>query len=358
MLRLLAVYLRPYRTQLALVMVLLLAQALTNLALPNLNAAIINNGIAKGDIPYILRTGAVMLLFTVVMGITAVVGVYWGSKTSMAFGRDVRAAIFRKVETFSQTEVNRFSTASLITRNTNDVQQVQMVVLMGLNMMILAPILAIGGIIMAVREDAPLSLILLVVLPLMSVFIALMVKRAMPLFRAVQIKIDRINQVTRETLAGMRVIRAFVRTDYEERRFERANADLADTATRVGKIFAVMIPTLFGILNLSTVAVMWFGSLRVASGAMPIGNLTCSRWCLVPLRPPTASKKCSTPSHSCVTPRCRRPQQRRTGPSSFGTWTSATPTLPTRCCTASASRQVPAKSPRSLVAREAASPRW
>jgi len=274
MLTLLSTYLRPYRRQLALVMVLLLAQALTNLALPALNAAIINNGVAKGDIGYILRTGGVMLLFTVIMGVTSVVGVYWGSKTSMAFGRDVRAAIFRKVETFSQTEVNHFGTASLITRNTNDVQQVQMVVLMGLNMMILAPILAIGGIIMAVREDAPLSLILLVVLPLMSVFIGLMVKRAMPLFRAMQVKVDRINQVTRETLAGMRVIRAFVRTDYEERRFERANADLADTATRVGKIFAVMIPTLFGILNLSTVAVTWFGSLRVASGAMPIGNLT------------------------------------------------------------------------------------
>jgi len=274
MLTLLSTYLRPYRRQLALVMVLLLAQALTNLALPALNAAIINNGVAKGDIDYILRTGGVMLVFTVIMGVTSVVGVYWGSKTSMAFGRDVRAAIFRKVETFSQTEVNHFGTASLITRNTNDVQQVQMVVLMGLNMMILAPILAIGGIIMAVREDAPLSLILLVVLPLMSVFIGLMVKRAMPLFRAMQVKVDRINQVTRETLAGMRVIRAFVRTDYEERRFERANADLADTATRVGKIFAVMIPTLFGILNLSTVAVTWFGSLRVASGAMPIGNLT------------------------------------------------------------------------------------
>ena len=274
MIRLLRTYLSPYRKQLALVIVLLLAQAIANLILPNLNAAIINNGVAKGDIPYILQTGALMLFVTFVMGVTAVVGVYWGSKTAMAFGRDVRAAIFRRVETFSQTEVNLFGTASLITRNTNDVQQVQMVVLMGLNMMILSPILAVGGIIMAIREDGPLSLILVVVLPLMGVFIGLMVTRAMPLFRAMQVKIDGINQVTREALSGVRVIRAFVRTDYEERRFDRASSDLAEVATKVGQIFAIMIPTLFGILNLSTVAVMWFGSLRVGSGAMPIGNLT------------------------------------------------------------------------------------
>jgi ATP-binding cassette, subfamily B, multidrug efflux pump len=274
MIRLLRTYLAPYKKQLALVMVLLLAQAMTNLYLPSLNADIINNGVATGDIPYILRVGAIMLAVTLLMGVTAVVGVYFGSKTSMAFGRDVRAAFFRKVETFSQTEVNQFGTASLITRNTNDVQQVQMVVMMALNMMILAPVMAIGGIIMAVREDAVLSLILVVVLPLMAAFLYFVVSRAMPLFKAVQIKIDRINQVTRETLSGVRVIRAFVRDDYEQRRFEVANADLTETSIKVNRIFAFMIPSLFGILNLTTVAVMWFGSLRVASGAMPIGNLT------------------------------------------------------------------------------------
>ena len=178
MIRLLRTYLAPYKKQLALVMVLLLAQAMTNLYLPSLNADIINNGVATGDIPYILRVGAIMLGVTVLMGVTAVVGVYFGSKTSMAFGRDVRAAIFRKVETFSQTEVNRFGTPSLITRNTNDVQQVQMVVMMALNMMILAPVMAIGGIIMAVREDAVLSLILVVVLPLMAAFLYFVVSRA------------------------------------------------------------------------------------------------------------------------------------------------------------------------------------
>ena len=274
MIRLLKTYLKPYTKQLLLVMVLLLAQAMTNLYLPSLNADIINNGVATGDVAYIVRVGAIMLVVTVLMGVTAVVGVYFGSKTSMAFGRDVRAAIFRKVETFSQSEVNQFGTPSLITRNTNDVQQVQMVVMMALNMMILAPVMAIGGIIMAVREDAALSLILVVVLPLMAAFLYFVVSRAMPLFKAVQIKIDRINQVTRETLSGVRVIRAFVRDDYEQRRFEVANADLTDTSIKVNRIFAFMIPSLFGILNLTTVAVMWFGSIRVASGAMPIGNLT------------------------------------------------------------------------------------
>ena len=274
MIRLLRTYLRPYRWQLGLVMVLLLAQALTNLFLPALNADIINNGVSKGDIPYIIRVGAIMLAVTALMGLTAVAGVYFGSKVSMAFGRDVRAGIFRRVGSFSQTEVNVFGTPSLITRNTNDVQQVQSLVMMALNMMILAPIMAIGGIIMAVRQDAALSAILIVVLPLMAGFIAVVVSRAMPLFKAVQIKIDRINQVMRETLSGVRVIRAFVRDDYEARRFEVVNADLTDTSVKVNRIFAFMIPALFGILNLTTVAVMWFGSLRVASGAMPIGNLT------------------------------------------------------------------------------------
>ena len=274
MITLLTTYLRPYRKQLVLVMVLLLVQAIANLFLPALNAEIINNGVAKGDLAYIMRVGAVMIGVTVVMGIAAIAGVYWGSKTSMAFGRDVRAAIFRKVETFAQTEVNTFGTASLITRNTNDVQQVQQVVMMALNMMISAPLMAIGGIIMALRADVPLSGILVVVLPLMAGFIGIVVAKAMPLFRAVQIKIDRINQVTREALSGVRVIRAFVRNDFEQQRFEVANADLTDTSIKVNRIFAFMIPSLFGILNLTTVAVMWFGGLRIASGAMPIGNLT------------------------------------------------------------------------------------
>ena len=274
MTRLLSTYLRPYRRELALVIALLLAQAIGNLVLPNLNADIINNGVAKGDIDYIITAGGVMLLVTFGLAVISVIGIYFGARTAMAFGRDVRAAIFKRVSSFAQTEVNIFGTPSLITRNTNDVQQVQQVIMMGLNMMILAPIMAIGGIIMAVREDAKLSLILIVILPIMVVVIWAVVRKAMPLFRAQQLKIDRINKVMRETLSGVRVIRAFVRDDFEVRRFGEANADLTDTALRVNRIFAFMIPVLFGIMNLSTVAVMWFGTIRVASGAMPIGNLT------------------------------------------------------------------------------------
>jgi ATP-binding cassette subfamily B protein len=272
--RLLATYLRPYRAPLVLVVALLLVAALANLYLPELNADIINNGVAKGDTDYILQTGVVMLGVTVLLGIVSIIAVYWSAKVSMSFGRDVRSAIFRAVESFSQVEVNHFGTASLITRNTNDVQQVQMVVLMGLTVMVSAPIMMIGGLIMALRQDVPLTGLLLVIVPIMIVIIGLLVRRAMPLFGAMQKKIDRINQVMRETLAGVRVIRAFVRTDYEERRFDEANRDLFGTALSVNRLFAVMMPALMAIMNLTTVAVLWFGALRVDSGEMSIGNLT------------------------------------------------------------------------------------
>jgi ATP-binding cassette subfamily B protein len=274
MIRLLVTYLRPYRRPLALVIALLLVQALANLYLPELNAEIINNGVAKGDTDYILRTGGVMLGVTVLLGIVSIVAVYWAAKVSMSFGRDLRGAIFRSVESFSQVEVNHFGTASLITRNTNDVQQVQTVVLMGLTVMVSAPIMMVGGFIMALRQDVPLTGLLFVIVPIMAVIIGLLVRRAMPLFREMQLRIDRINQVMRETLSGIRVIRAFVRTDYEERRFEDANRDLFDTALSVNRLFAVMMPALMAIMNLTMVAVLWFGSIRVDSGEMPIGNLT------------------------------------------------------------------------------------
>ncbi len=274
MIALLRVYLRPYAPQLALVIVLLLVQAIANLYLPTLNGDIIDNGIAKGDNDYIVRTGAFMLGVTLLNGLAAIVSVYWGARIAMGFGRDVRSAIFRQVEAFSQVEVNRFGPASLITRNTNDVQQVQMVVFLALTIMISAPILAIGGIIMALRQDVPLSGLLVVILPLMALVIGIVMSRAIPLFRAMQVKLDRINQVMRETLAGVRVIRAFVRTRHEEQRFDDANRDLFSTALRVNRLFAITIPTMTAILNLSTVAVMWFGAARVDSGQMPIGNLT------------------------------------------------------------------------------------
>jgi ATP-binding cassette subfamily B multidrug efflux pump len=271
---LLRTYLRPYTAPLVVVMVLLLVQAIGNLYLPNLNADIINNGVARGDNDYIMRTGGLMLIVTALLAIAAIVAVFGGARIAMGFGRDVRSAIFAKVETFSQVEVNHFGPASLITRNTNDVQQIQIVVFMALTVMISAPILIVGGVIMALRTDVPLSGLLVVVVPLMGLVIALVMSRAIPLFQAMQQKIDRINRVMRETLAGVRVIRAFVRTGHEEARFDDASRDLFDTTVRVNRLFAVTIPTMTLILNLSTVAVMWFGVIRVDSGQLSVGNLT------------------------------------------------------------------------------------
>ena len=272
--RLLRTYLRPYKRWLLIVVALQLVQAIANLTLPTLNAELINNGVVKGNIGYILKAGGAMLAVTLVMGAAAVVAVYWGAKTAMAFGRDVRGALFDSVEHFSQPEVNRFGTASLTTRSTNDVQQVQMFVLMALTLIIAAPMMAIGGIVMALRMNAKLSLLLVVIVPMMGVIIALLVRKAVPLFRAVQHKIDQINRVMRENLAGIRVIRAFVRTEYEERRFDEANTDLTDTTVRVMRLFALLMPSIMLVLNLSTVAVMWFGGILVGNGQMQIGDLT------------------------------------------------------------------------------------
>jgi len=272
--RLLRERLKPYWRQIIVVLVLLLVQAIANLYLPTLNADIINNGVVTGDTAYILKMGGVMLAVSLVFVLAAIVAVYWGSKISMGFGRDVRGALFRRVQSFSQAEVNRFGTPSLITRTTNDVQQVQMVVLMMLNVVISAPMMAIGGIIMALRLNVPLSAVIVVAIPVMGVFIGLVMMRAIPLFMSMQKKIDRINQVTREMLSGVRVIRAFDRIAYEEERFDVANTDLTWTTLKVGRLFALMMPMLMLILNLSMVAIMWFGGIQVADHGMPIGDLT------------------------------------------------------------------------------------
>ncbi len=267
-------YLRPYVVPLVVTIVLLLIGAMGNLYLPELNGEIINEGVAKGDTAYILRVGGLMLLVTAVLAVASIAAVYFSSRIANGFGRDIRSAIFEKVETFSQIEVNKFGTASLITRNTNDVTQVQLVVFVGLTVIVSAPILIVGGIIMALRTDVPLSGLLIVILPLMAGVIGLVMSRAIPLFRAVQVKLDRINQVMRETLSGVRVIRAFVRTRHEEARFATANRDLFDTSLQVNRLFALTIPILTAVLNLSTVAVMWFGAMRVESGDLSIGGLT------------------------------------------------------------------------------------
>ena len=266
-------YLRPYRKRMALIFTLVLVQSIGNLYLPTLNADIINNGVAKGDTAYILRTGLIMLGVALLITACSVTSVFNASNTAMGMGRDVRGAFYRKVQSLSQAEMGRFGTPSLITRNTNDAQQVQMLIAIGLTLMVMAPMLMIGGIIMALRQDVPLSAALAVILPIMGVFLFVVLRRAIPLFRTIQARIDRINQIMRESLGGIRVIRAFARTDYEEKRFAQANQDLTDTTVRVFRLFALVLPALFLIMNLSVVGIMWFGGHRVDSGAMPIGNL-------------------------------------------------------------------------------------
>jgi ATP-binding cassette, subfamily B, multidrug efflux pump len=267
-------YVPKYRVEVAIVTVLVFIQSIANLYLPNLNADIINNGVAKGDTEYIWRIGAVMLAVTLVLGVLAIISVYFASRASMGVGRDVRGAVFERVQHFSAREMTRFGTPSLITRNTNDVQQVQLFLQIALTILLTAPILAIGGVIMAIRENAQLSLTLVVIVPLMAVVIGTLVAISIPLFRQMQGRVDKITEVLREQIMGIRVVRAFIRTASEQRRFDTANSDLTDTALRVNRIFALAMPSLLGIMNLSTVAVLWFGGHLVDSGEMPIGNLT------------------------------------------------------------------------------------
>ena len=267
-------YLRPYRTQVYLILLMLLIQAIASLYLPNLNADLINNGVAKGNVGYIWHIGEIMLASSALVMGASVLLAFLAARVSMAFGRDLRSAVFSAVEGFSARELNKFGAPSLITRNTNDVQQVQLVLFMGFTMMIGAPITGIGAIIMAVRSNVKLSGILLVVLPIMSLLIILLLRRIVPAFRIMQIKIDRINLVLREQISGVRVIRAFVKTQQEESRFGEASMDLMQTQLRVTRTFAVMFPSLTLILNLSSVAVIWFGGKLVAGGHLQVGNLT------------------------------------------------------------------------------------
>ena len=266
-------YLSPHRRVLTLIAVLLLVQAIGTLILPSLNADIINEGVVTGDTGYILRVGGVMLALTLLVGVATVVAVYFSARTAMRVGRDMRGDIFRRVERFSLAQVHGFSIPSLITRNTNDVQQIQMLVMVGLTMMVVAPVTAIGGVIMALREDVQLSAILIVTVPVMLLVIGFMVAKAVPLFRSMQVRIDGVNEVLRENLSGIRVIRAFVRTQHEEARFADANAELASVALRVTRLFALILPTLLLIMNVTLVATIWFGGHLVNDGSMPIGNL-------------------------------------------------------------------------------------
>ena len=272
--RLLRTYLRPYRRSITILVVLLVAQTVGNLYLPNLNADIINNGVIKGNLHYILFTGFDMIAITVLVGVCAVIAIYYASRVAMGAGAQIREALFTRVQLFSARDMNRFGTASLITRNTNDIQQIQLFLQMALTMMVIAPIMCVGGIILAIHEGAQLSTLLLVAVPVMAVFIGIVMVKVIPQFRSMQRKIDRINEVLREQITGVRVVRAFVRTRSEADRFAVANEDLTNTALRVNRVFALMLPTMMMILNLSSVAVLWFGGRLVSEGSMPIGNLT------------------------------------------------------------------------------------
>lgn len=267
-------YLRPFVGLIAGVIVFQLAQSIASLFLPALNADIIDNGIARGDTGYILMVGGGMLAITLVQIACAIAAVYFGARVAMAFGRDLRQAVFDHVGTFSEREVTRFGAPSLITRTTNDVQQVQMLVLMTSTMLVSAPILAIGGIVMALQQDLELSLIMAVAIPVLLLSVGAIIVRTVPLFRVMQERIDTVNRVLREQLTGMRVVRAFVRERHEVARFADANQQLTETALKSGRLFALMFPIVLLVLNASSVAVLWFGAGRIESGAMQVGALT------------------------------------------------------------------------------------
>ncbi|HEX7004998.1 MAG TPA: ABC transporter ATP-binding protein [Trueperaceae bacterium] len=274
LLRILRKYAQPYTRLIWLIVGLQLVATLGALLLPSINADIIDKGVVQGDTAYILRQGGWMLVVSLVQIVCTIVAVFFGARTAMAVGRDIRSAVFSRVSDFSSREVAGFGPPSLITRNTNDVQQVQMLLLMVFTMLVRAPIMMIGGIAMAIREDAGLSWLVAVAVPILAGAIAFIAVRMVPGFRAMQKRIDRINEVMREQISGIRVIRAFVREPHEEARFEKANEELTDVALYVGRWMAAMFPVVMLVLNASTVAVLWFGGLRIASGAMQIGSLT------------------------------------------------------------------------------------
>jgi ATP-binding cassette, subfamily B, multidrug efflux pump len=270
---LLRAYLRPYGRPIAMVLVFQLVQTMANLYLPGLNADIIDKGVVTGDTGYIVRTGTMMLVVTLVQIVCAVVAVYFGARTAMALGRDLRAAVFNKVQTFAAREVAQFGASTLITRSTNDVQQVQMIVFMTFTFMVAAPIMCIGGIVLALRQDLKLSTLLVVVVPALALSVGLVIRKLRPLFRLMQTKIDTINRVLREQITGIRVIRAFVKEGYERERFGVANRDNMQTAIAVGRLTSLMFPIVMLTLNASVVAATWFGGLRIGSGGMQVGTL-------------------------------------------------------------------------------------
>ncbi|MFI5961248.1 ABC transporter ATP-binding protein [Streptomyces asoensis] len=274
LIRLLRTYLRPYKKPITLLVVLQFLQTCATLYLPTLNAHIIDNGVVEGDTGYILSYGGLMIGISLAQVVCNIGAVYYGARTAAALGRDVRAAVFDRVQSFSAREVGQFSAPSLITRTTNDVQQIQMLALMTFTLMVSAPIMCVGGVVLALGLDVPLSAVLIAVVPTLGVCVTLIVRRLRPLFRSMQVKLDTVNRVLREQITGNRVIRAFVRDEFEQQRFRKANTDLTDVSLRTGNLLALMFPVVMTTVNLSSIAVVWFGAHRIDSGGMQIGDLT------------------------------------------------------------------------------------
>ncbi|WP_411759562.1 ABC transporter ATP-binding protein [Streptomyces tunisiensis] len=274
LIRLLRDRLRPYKRSLALLVVLQFLQTCATLYLPTLNADIIDNGVVQGDTGYILGHGGLMIGISLAQVVCNVGAVYYGARTAAALGRDLRAAVFDRVQSFSAREVGHFGAPSLITRTTNDVQQIQMLTLMTFTLMVSAPIMCVGGVVLALGLDVPLSGVLVAVVPVLGVCVTLIVRRLRPLFRTMQERLDTVNRVLREQITGNRVIRAFVRDTYEQRRFHGSNTELTDVSLRAGNLLALMFPVVMTVVNLSSIAVVWFGAHRIDSGGMQIGDLT------------------------------------------------------------------------------------
>ncbi|MGA5124575.1 ABC transporter ATP-binding protein [Streptomyces pseudogriseolus] len=274
LIRLLRDRLRPYQRPLALLVALQFLQTCATLYLPTLNADIIDNGVVQGDTGYILGHGGLMIGISLAQVVCNVGAVYYGARTAAALGRDLRAAVFDRVQSFSAREVGHFGAPSLITRTTNDVQQIQMLTLMAFTLMVSAPIMCVGGVVLALGLDVPLSGVLVAVVPVLGVCVTLIVRRLRPLFRSMQKRLDTVNRVLREQITGNRVIRAFVRDAYEQRRFHGSNTELTDVSLRAGDLLALMFPVVMTVVNLSSIAVVWFGAHRIDSGGMQIGDLT------------------------------------------------------------------------------------
>ncbi|MFF0087286.1 ABC transporter ATP-binding protein [Streptomyces canus] len=274
LIRLLRTYLRPYKKSITILVLLQFLQTCATLYLPTLNADIIDNGVVDGDTGYILSFGALMIGISLVQVVCNIGAVFYGARTAAALGRDLRAAVFDRVQSFSAREVGQFGAPTLITRTTNDVQQVQMLALMTFTLLVSAPIMCVGGIVLALGLDVPLSGVLVAVVPTLGICVTLIVRRLRPLFRSMQVRLDTVNRVLREQITGNRVIRAFVRDTYEEDRFRKANSDLTEISLKTGNLLALMFPVVMTTVNLSSIAVVWFGAHRIDSGGMQIGDLT------------------------------------------------------------------------------------